>query len=154
VRKSRKTQLVVIAFPLVGWGSWQALERWNYAKSDSIGRSEIDTRRILHRYESTQDVSEIREWILHGPSEAPGAQMCMTVARWAIEHPRNFVEILESLPKQERERFVEVFAASLNQSSPQKFESAFASTSSPAVQKILKTLAENRPIAWLTPAHP
>lgn len=107
--------LVLVTMPFWLQAGQAALENWDYVISDGISRADIDTRRILRRYEATNDTKEISNWLLNGPTEAPGAQMCMTLADWATQHQNQFTAIVESLPMRERKQFIEVFCASLNQ---------------------------------------
>jgi hypothetical protein len=57
--------LLVCSIPLLARG----LDAWEYATSDDIDKARIDTERILSSYDQTKDSTEIRSWLITGPSE-------------------------------------------------------------------------------------
>ncbi len=119
-----------------------ALDAWQYAKSDDIEKAKIDTQHILARFEQTNDVTEVRSWLLHGPTEAPGTQVKMTFGEWSLQHKSAFIAIVEGLSAKQQDQFAQSFCESLEQSSlSAKFKTTFHDSKSKAVKAILQRLA-------------
>jgi hypothetical protein len=130
--------LLVCLMPLLA----HALNSWHYATSDEIEKAKINTENILTRYQKTGDAKEMQNWIIHGPTEAPGTQANLTFGRWALQYPNEFVSIVQGLPQIQQETFIESFCNSLNQSSlGNDFKAVFKNSRSKIATAILQKLA-------------
>lgn len=118
------------------------LERWNYATSDGITRAEIDTSRKLANYERTGDSTELRAWIMAGPTEAPGKQIMLTLGNWSLTHQKLFEALLAGLTPQQQRNFADKFGDVANQSSfGAPFRRAFEASDSQVIQQLRRKLA-------------
>ncbi len=132
--------LILALLPLL----WRGLEAYDYANSDLIGRTGIDTNRVLARYEKSGDASEVRAWLANPPGEAVTTQRDSVVGLWAQENPAEFAAILGAMTKQERGILFETFFHSLAQGGLDRaaFADAFRPHNSPAVAQMIGHLNE------------
>ena len=132
--------LLICAIPLLA----RAFDAWHYATSDEITRSQIDTQRVVARFEQSGDAAQLRQWIVSGPSDAAATQRDLTLGEWALRHPTEFTRLVETLSAPQRAAFVESFCGSLNQGSgAPKLRAALRSNQSKAVAQIKECLAAN-----------
>lgn len=117
----------------------KTLDAWQYATADDIQKAGINTQRILARYERTKDAAEIRSWLINGPGEAPGTQVNLILAQWALQHREEFTAIVEGLPARHRDEFIQFFVSSLGQAGmDEEFKQAFRDSESRAVKAMLR----------------
>lgn len=109
-----KIALLILVASAGFFGVLRAVDAWHYATSDSIQQSQIDTERILARFERSGDSTELRRWITDGPTEAPGTQRNLTLGAWAQKSPEKFARVLEGLNSKQRAIFIESFCASVD----------------------------------------
>ena len=132
--------LLVCAVPLFA----RAFDAWHYATSDEITRSQIDTQRIVARFEQSGNVAPLRQWIVSGPTDAAATQRDLTLGEWASRHPVEFARVVETLSAPQRAAFAESFCGAFNQSSgAPKLRAALRGNQSKAVAQIKECLAAN-----------
>lgn len=150
---NRKTKWIIGALttlallPLM----WRGIEAFDYANSDAITRTAVDTGRVLARYERSGDASEIRELMVNPPGDAVTTQRDLTLGRWAQENPAEFAAIIDGMTEQERDILFETFFSNLAQGGLDKasFAAAFRPHNSPAVAQMIRHLNETiMPQKW------
>ena len=85
-------------------------------EADSISEGNIKTQSHIEAYEETKESSELYEWLFSSHGEAPGHQVFITLARWSINNPDDFEELLNSMPSSETENFIRRYSFAITDS--------------------------------------
>jgi hypothetical protein len=144
LKVSGRMLLVLVGVTVLSMGAMAlgaAYPDWYYAHSDSIEQAAIDTNRKISTYEASQDPYVLSEWLVNGPSEGPRQEMYIIVAGWGVDHPTDFIRVIDAIDSSRRAEFAEVFAAALGQSSAdERFRAAFVGRHSKALDEVMKRL--------------
>lgn len=115
-----------------------------YLTADELTKVSIDMERALADYERIGNPSAIRKYVVDGSDDADRQQSLITLAMWSMTHQDHFIRFVASLQKDQREKFISMFAFVLADSGQsERFDRAFDGHKSPIVEAII---AKNSPI--------